>query len=178
MAVLLFSNNPRARDARLGIKEVRNMIWIKREKAANGLTEVTLLYNTKQIAMHCFLNKNGRMRGKVEIYRTDGDFEWSFELNDNEEINGTLIEPDYDGTDSHTCTSEWKDGVLIDPGDDGYEVGSTVDDLERIIDGDPYSFIDSYVLPMDEWLEEHEDQTEEVDDQDLEGFEEYDGNLL
>ena len=78
---------PRARDTRLGVKEVRNMIWIKREKAANGLTEVTLLYNTKQIAMHCFLNKDGRMRGKVEIYRTDGDFEWSFELNDNEEIN-------------------------------------------------------------------------------------------
>ena len=151
------------------------MVWIKREKAANGLTEVTLLYSNKQVAMHCFLNDNGRMRGKVEVYRGDGDFEWSFELNDNEDIVGTLVEPDYDGTDSHTCTSEWKDGVCIDPGDEEYlEVGSTVDDLERIINGDPYSFIDDYILQWDE----EDDEDDEEDDQDLEGFEEYDGNLL
>jgi len=149
------------------------MVRIKREKAANGLTEVTLLYSNKQVAMHCFLNKNGRIRGKAEVYDCDGDIKWSFELNDNEEITGTFVEPGY-GNDIHTHTSVWKDGVCIDPGDDRYlEVGSTIDDLEWLLDGDTEPFVEDYILQWDE-----EDDEDDEDDPELEGFEEFDGNLL
>ena len=149
-------------------------MWIKREKAAKGLTEVTLMYRNNQIAMHCFLNKNGRMRGKAEVYDCDGEIAWSFELNDNEEITGTFVEPGY-GNDFHTHTSVWKDGVCIDPGDDEYlEVGSTVDDLEWLLDGDPGEFSDEYLLQ----IEEDDCDEEEDNDSAPEGFEEFDGNLL
>jgi len=189
-------------------------MWIKREKKGKGLTEVTLLYCNKQVAMHCFLNKDGRIRGKAEVYDFDGNITWSFELNNKEEITGTFVEPGY-GQDMDTHTSIWKDGVCIDPGDDEYlEVGSTVDDLEWLLDGDTEPFVDDYVVQLEEANcddeeedddsdddddedeededndeneededncdddEEDEDTAEEVDNPELEGFEEFDGNLL
>jgi len=152
-------------------------MWIKREKAANGLTEVTLVYCNKQEAMHCFLNGNGRIRGKAEVYDFDGDIKWSFELNDNEDITGTFVEPGY-GQDMDTHTSVWKDGVCIDPGDDEYlEVGSTIDDLEWLLDGDTEPFVEDYVVQMEEGNCDEDEDTDE-NDPDLEGFEEFDGNML
>jgi len=149
-------------------------MWIKREKAAKGLTEVTLMYCNKQVAMHCFLNKDGRIRGKAEVYDCDGEIAWSFELNNKEEINGTFVEPGY-GQDMDTHTSVWKNGKCIDPGDDEYlEVGSTVDDLEWLLDGDPGEFSDEYLLQ----IEEDDCDEEEDNDSAPEGFEEFDGNLL
>jgi len=142
---------------------------MKKEKMNDGTTKVTVRYNNGEPAIDCDMDDKDRIKN-ISAYLLDGSTMWSFTLNENGDLDGDLTT--YDPTHYYNSYSTWKDGVCVDPGDDGYlEVGSTIEDnFEEMPNCDLATDLEHYI----DFLREDDDDevTVDLNDPKWEGYEE------